>query len=281
MTSQAREIYWKFRPNGSAQSITVSAANNTQIGAFKRIKFRLFTCPISFYAVGPNNKQFYFTERLTIALVVTDVSVLLNLTEGNYTISSFATEVSTIINANNHATTSYTVTTSTTTGKLTIVGSGDGTYQGFQIEFYSGVSGTTSSPSKRLQAEKIWGVAPTTLTSTVTVTQIGSGSFLTTYVSTNPISLWGPDQLLVISPELKKLMTKYNTEIVDAQSNIIMRVPITTSAFSQQTYVNTDSEITGVNNQTIPTTVTLDVIDETGNSINFNGGTCYLHMIVL
>ena len=280
MSSQSREIYWKFRPNGSAQTITVSAANNLQIGAFKRIKFKLFTCPISFYAVGPTNKSFFFTERLSIIGIVTDFSGTLNLTEGNYTISSFATEVAAIINANNHATTSYTATTSTTTGKLTIVGTGDGTYQGFQIEFYSGVSGTVSNPAKRLQAEKIWGVAPTTLTSTVTVSQIGSGSFITTYVSTNPISLWGPDQLLVISPELKKLMTKYNTDIVDGQSNIIMRVPITSSPFSQQTYVNTDLEITGVNNQTIPATVTLDVIDESGNSVNFNGGSCYLHTVV-
>ncbi len=277
MATQNREIYFKFSPDGSAQDVSLSASELSQIGSFKRLKFSSITTPLLYYSISSINQQFALIERNDSSATTT---TLITLTSGNYTSASFATELQTQLNNNDAYGSTYTVTISTTTGKLSITNNNGGTWNGFQIEFYTGNSGTSDTASKRVQAEKIWGVTPTLLSDAAPASpQIGSGSFVTSYTSSLPVQLWGPDQLLVVSPELKKMLVRYNTDIVDNQANILLCVPIVSSPFTQQTYTF-DSTTISVNNQTLPSTITFNITDESGNSIDFNGGSCYLRVIV-
>lgn len=278
LVGQYREFYIKFIPSGSAVEINLSSTERTRIGAFKTIHFHTLVTPISYYCISSINNEFVLIEENDSAATT---SSIITLDSGNYTTSTFSIEVQSKLNANSAYGSTYTVSINSTTGKMIITNDNGGTWNGFKIEWYTGNNGTIDSASNRIQAEKIWGAPRTELIDTTPANpQIGGAVFLTSYTSTNPIQLWGPDELLIISPELQKMKTKYNVDVINNQINIIIRIPIATNPFTQQTHIDTVSEVVGVNNQTLPTMITIDITDESGNSLNFNGGACYLHVRV-
>jgi hypothetical protein len=165
------------------------------------------------------------------------------------------------------------------TDKIQITYDG-GTMTGFKIEFYTGRNGTTDNSSKRLQAEKIWGTTRTAITDDPpAVPQIGGNSYITSYTSTYPIYIWGPEYLSLVSSTFQNIITRRNSDIVYGQSNIIMRIPIQVPPMSQAVYIDTN-EATTSNSQRMPGTLSIGLIDETGNYLNFNNGQCHLQLIV-
>lgn len=280
MTSQFREFYLKFSPVNATPSsptsivITPSAAEITQINSFKKMRFKTITTPIMFYAISSVNNAFALLETNDSSATSSATGTI---TPGNYTSSTFAVEVGNALTIAGTLSSTYSATISATTGRMQIVNDNAGTWTSFQIEFYTGNSGTLDIPSARDQAEKIWGVIPGTSKNNP---QIGGGTYVTSHITTNPVQLWGPDQLLVVSDTLEKMMVKRNTDVVDNRQNIIMRVPITVTPFSQQTYTDTDSETTTTNGINLPPNINMNITDESGNGLNFNGGQCYLHVMI-
>ncbi len=279
MLQQSRDVYIKFAPKSTPVSIDIEPAQINSIGIFKRISFKSFTCPTTFYSISSVNNQFYIIEQSTSGSTNTR---LVTLVPGHYNATSMATE---LMNRFNYTAGTgyyggiYIINIDTITGRLAIsysspVGS---TLNGFKIGFYNGQAGTSNSPSQRLQAEKIWGVDPTTMTTAISaLPQIGGNTFLTSYTSENPSQIWGPDQLLVISPTFQNMIARKHTDIGDGQSNIIMRVPITVQPFSQQTFTDYNNDVTTIGNTKFPRVINISVTDESGNLLDFNGGQCYL-----
>ena len=279
MSQQSRDVYIKFTPKSTPVTVDIGSAQIASIGTFKRMIFKSFTCPTTFYAVSDVNNQFYIIERSTSGSTNTRLATL---TPGNYTAASIVSEMMDRFNyiaSAGYYGGNYVIEIDVTTGRLEIsydptVGS---TLNGFKVGFYNGQAGTTNSPSRRIQAEKIWGVSPTTLTTAVpTLPQIGGATFLSNYVSANPSQIWGPDQLLVVSPTFQNMIARKNTDIGDGQSNVIMRVPVTVQPFSQQSFADYNNEVTTVGNTRFPRVVNISVTDESGNLLDFNGGQCYL-----
>lgn len=278
-----RDFILKWSPAGSSSNINITSAENTQIGAFKQMRVKSITVPITFYAISSINNTFLLKETgVTWKLITIPAS--------NYTSTEFAAAIKTVIEASDVLATTYTVTISSTTGKLTITAS----------------TGTISIafPTNDVQREKIWGVPHGTAgctyaqligVSTPTAAQINNTPAIT-YVSTNPVMLWGPDYLLLKSSTLVKMLNNRHTVIIDtastgvsgidasgnavSHSSIISRIPITVTPFSQQLYTEFDNSMLTVNQQMTPTVINLDITDESNNSINFNGGWVVLVMSV-
>ena len=281
MSQHYRDVFITFSPNGTASTITATLGDQSDIGKFRKMIFKQITIPMTFYAISNINSQFAFIEKGADNSTNTQIKTI---PDGNYTASTFAAAVQTQINSNagfSHYNAQYFIEIDNATNRLVITTSVTGDSAGFQIAFYSGVGGTTNTPSKRIQAEKIWGVPATKLTSPVpTQPQIGNGTYLTSYRSTNPSQIWGPDQLLVVSPTLQNIFSRKNTDLGMNIQNIIMRVPVTVPLFSQQTFSDSNNEVAVQNNQSFPQKIVIDVTDETGNSLNFNGCVVYMHITV-
>lgn len=249
MTTLIKEFHLSFAPNGSASSVAITEAQNVSIGSYRRLKIKQFTMPITYYAVSTINNAAELSENGGGWAAVT-------LTPGNYTQSTFATEVKTQLEATGAGT--YTVSINTETSKMLIsVGGGAAT---FSIRF---------TASNR-QMEKIWGVPTGTARP-----QIPNGG---SYTSTNIIQLWGPDHINLVSSTLVKMIASRAVDLDDA-SNMLLRVPINVNVGSQQTVYDEDWR-QAVNQVMTPTTISIDIQDESGNSINLNGGVCYLTIAV-
>jgi hypothetical protein len=257
-------VYIKWSPAGASQNITFTAAQSAQIAAFKKLTIKRVIMPITYYAISSINQTYQLSEGGAFGSART-------ITAGNYTSAEFCTELSTSLGLasvalGNSAT--YTCTISSTTGKLTIT-KNSGT---FQIQF-------ATTAATRSQMEKIWGVPAVTAQP-----QINNGGAAITYTSTNPVILWGPDELLLVSSALVTLCTQRNTDIVGytsatdtAQTNILFKIPITVTPFSQLIYEDS-VDFTATNQSIIPTTIDLNITDESGNSLNFLGGYCYIEL---
>ena len=283
MLQQSRDVYIKFTPKSTPVSIEIESAQVNAIGTFKRMIFKSFTCSTTFYSVSAINNQFYIIESSTSGDTNTRLATL---TPGNYTSASLVLEMMSQFNyfgSTGYYGGTYQIEVDFITGRLSInnVPTENSTFVGFKVGFYNGQAGTVNSPSCRMQAEKIWGVLPTTLTSPVpTLPQIGGATFLSNYVSVNPSQIWGPDQLLVVSPTFQNMIARKNIDIGDGQSNVIMRVPITVQSFSQQSFSDYNNEVTTIGNTKFPRVVSISVTDESGNLLDFNGGQCYLTISV-
>ena len=132
--------------------------------------------------------------------------------------------------------------------------------------------------TENIQAtEIIWGVNPGTAGALPYIQNPPDASQFTNVVSglgDYPTQLWGPDQLILTSSSLDKIILGANIDI-NIINNVIMRVPVTSTPFSQQTYV-TDTSYSCVASTFMPSSIDINILDEFGNSINFNGGVCYL-----
>ncbi len=199
MTTVYRDFILKWSPNGSASSIAITNVENNQIGAFKKMRVKSITTPLTFYAISNINNTLLLEE---------DNSGTWNtvtLTPGNYTGAEFATEVKTQFETIGAGT--YTVTISDTTNKITIS--------------VSGGASTFSAAFKENdnQREKIWGVPHGTAgqnaaenpPTNAQINDAPSGS----YTSANPIMIWGPDYMLLKSETLVKMLNKRHTVVID------------------------------------------------------------------
>jgi hypothetical protein len=239
------EFYLTWKPLGSVSTIPITEQQNRDIGSYKRIKFKLFTFPITYYGVSNINNTVQLSENGG----AWNTMVLEN---SNYDDIEFVAELKRKLDAVGAGT--YTVTISKYTGKLTITAVN---ITNFSIRF------TASSK----QHEKIWGVIAGTSRPQIPATL--------SYTSPNVIQLWGPDQLNVVSSTLSKMITKKNIDVVGEISDIILKVPVTLNAFNQESHYESDW-MPAVNQEMIPSSILIDIVDEEGNSLNFNGGTCYL-----
>ena len=243
------EFYLAWSPSGSAATIPISSAQNTAIGIYRKIKFKTFVFPTSFYSVYDANKTAELSEDGGAWTSFT-------LTKSNYTASTIVTEIKTALETVGAGT--YTVTIDTYTGKLYITATG---ITSFSIRF------TSNSRAH----EKIWGILEGTSSPQIPATL--------SYSSSAVVQLWGPDCLLVKSPTLAKMMAKNNIDVSDGNTNVLMRVPIVSTVFSQDVHFESDW-LPAINQALVPNSIVIDITDESGNSIDFNGCKCYLIVAV-
>jgi hypothetical protein len=137
-------------------------------------------------------------------------------------------------------------------------------------------------PENKAEIEEIWGVP---------YTQPGANYYIqnppdeaqinntSSYLSPKPIVLWGPDQILLKSRNLERIMVFRNTDVSLNNQNVVMKIPVENYQFTQQVYSSTFVRKT-VQNSSFPKVVDFDITDETGNSLNLNGASCYINLIV-
>lgn len=268
---QPREFYIKWCPDGTTYTKTITDTERATIGRITHVEFKAITFPLSFYAIDSYNNSFKLEEDDSGSWY--DVT----LTPGNYNISQFETEVKTQLEVESAAhmnSRTYTVSISQITGKITIsISSGT-----FSISF----------ETANHQAEKIWGVPKDTAgddlplsiepnaPNAAQINPIPASS----YTSVNPVFLWGPDHLLLKSAAFHKRFPHKYVDIEEDQTNIIFRVPIIVTPFSQQTYEDKNNSYTMGNADEFPQSIDLLITDEYGNGINFNGGYCYIVIVI-
>lgn len=210
----------------------------------------------------PNEIEIYLQNKLFILYETSEIVV--NLTEGVYTREEFIVELANKLNTAG----AYTYTVSIDiSGKLIISSTDD-----FQIAFIENVRST----------EKIWGISSGVLGAKLMIQNPPTDVQITgaTYTSTNPIQLWGPDKLLIVSEALENQFIKKNIDITQNTDDVIFSIPITVSPLTQQTYFNPNVNMTLTSGVKLPRKVDMNITDESGNGINFNGGECYVNLIV-
>jgi len=243
------EFYLAWSPNGSSANIPISSSQNALIGLYRKIKFKTFIFPTSFYSVSNINNTAELSENGGAWTSFT-------LTNNNYNSTTLAVELKRVLEVVGIGT--YTVDIDIYSCKMTITATGVTT---FSIRFTA-----NSRPH-----EKIWGITANTARPQIPATL--------SYTSPNVIQIWGPDCLLVKSPTLSKMLIKNNIDVSDSNSNVLIRVPIVSSSLSQDLYTSEDW-LPAINQNLIPTTINIDVTDENGNSVDFNGARCYLTVAV-
>lgn len=252
-----REFTLRWSPPGSASTITLTPDEQNYIGAFSNIQFRQVTMPATFYVVSTINNTASLSEGASNPDLLLNLSYIFHITPANYTAATFAAAVATALQSVSPNSLTYTVTISPTTGTLTI-----STSMQFQISF------TPGNP----QMEKIWGVRAGTASPQINAT---SGS----YTSINPVQLWGPDQLLIVSPTITSYMQSRNLDISPYEiPNTLLRVSVQGTPFTQITF--NSQQIFAAISLPIPSNIIIDVLDESGNSINLNGGYVYLTIAI-
>lgn len=216
--------------------------------------------------IDSQNKLFLLYENEHAMVYIT-----VNLTEGVYTRKEYVAELANALNAAGEGT--YTVSINIS-GKLIISDSAAG--ENFKIAFVENIR----------TIEKIWGVQTGTPgakleipnpPSPLQISSLGTGGV---YVSHNPIQLWGPDKLLIVSEALESQFVNKNIDITQNTDGVIFSIPITVSPLTQQTYFNPNQNMTLTSGIKLPRTIDMNITDESGNGINFNGGECYVNLIV-
>jgi len=242
------EFYFSWMPGGSPTSIAISELQNREIGRFRRMKIKHFVMDTTFYAVSSINNAFELEEDGSGTWLAG------TLTPGNYTVSTFSAEVKTRLEAIGAGT--YTVSISSESSKITIAVSGGAST--FSIRF---------TESDR-QKEKLWGVAAGTAQN-LQIPNTGS------YTSSKVVHLWGPTMINFTSSTLNKMLSEENHDITGGVSDVLMRVPLTVNTGSQQIVFDEDWRL-AVNQIMKPTTIVADITDESGNSIDLNGGEVHI-----
>jgi hypothetical protein len=185
------------------------------------------------------------------------------LTNGSYTNVEFAAHLKSRLNATGTGTYNTSILQN---GKLNI--SVSGAALTFSISFITGIN----------KIEDIYGINHNTVGATniiqnpPTAAQINNVS---SYTSTLPAQLWGPDVLYLTSYSLNSLTIGRYTDVHTLIENIICQIPINASTFSQMVY-RPELMLSCVSNTRLKTTFDFNIIDEDGNDINFNGGNCYI-----
>lgn len=194
----------------------------------------------------------------------------LTLTSGTYTRVQFASMLNTILST---AGINWTITINSN-GTLTITIIPALGVTTFSIAFNENIR----------DIEEIWGVAANTpganriIQNPPTDAQINDTP-AASYTSLRPVILWGPDQLLLRSAVLEKLTLFKNTDVSTGIQNIVTKIPVAGMSFSQYISTNTPAKQV-IANSTLPASIDIGITDESGNNINFNGGICYINMVV-
>lgn len=265
-----RNLYLGFYPDSSQTTYVFNDSDiSTKIGYFTKIKLNEITISLTYYAISSINNSFALIENDGLS----DTTTQCTITQGTYTLPIFATTIKNILNT---ASSGYDVVYDNNTNKITISLTGGNT---FKIDFYSGNNGTTDDSQKRLQAQKIWGISRNKSTSNAQISDT-DGSTITSWESTNPVILWGPDYLYLKSSQLKKILISYNYDNL-SNDDIIAKIPIVGSPFTQLTYKFQSDFVLTNHNSLFPTQLVLNLTDETNNKINLNDGGCYLTFIFI
>lgn len=213
-----------------------------------------------------NSRNNNFILFLTGFIVWTQMT----LTSGTYTRVQFAAMLQTILEGSGNT---WTVSINAN-GTLSIVLTPLLTVTTFSIAFDENIR----------DIEEIWGVAANTPGANRTIqnppaaAQINP-SVASSYTSARPIILWGPDQLLLRSAALESISLYKNTDIGTSIQNVVTKIPINGPTFSQ--YISSNGPVKQViSNTQLPASIDINITDESGNNVDFNGGVCYINMTV-
>ena len=206
-------------------------------------------------------------------LYLTGINPWLEVTlqEGTYTRNEFASVVSSGLNIVSYSYASFEVSINNN-GTLNITLIPNNSYVAFSISFTQNKS----------EIEEIWGVPYLTPGATYYIQNPPSNSQITNYqefTTPCPVILWGPDQILVKSRSLQKLMALKNNDIADDNQNVILKVPVENPYFTQQ-IISSSLVLKTVQNSLMPKVIDFDITDEDGNSLYTNRSPCYLTLVV-
>jgi hypothetical protein len=164
-----------------------------QLQKVRKIKVANAVIPVSYYNVNSNNNTFSWQESAGGGVITS------TFTAGNYTSTTFATEVKTQMDADTNNAATYTVTISTATNKMTITA-------GANFTIYVAVS------------QKLTGF-----------TTVPSAS--TTQIGDNVINLAGPNQLYLRSNIATRIDTNAVVKNDKIFNNVLAIVPINVNTF--------------------------------------------------
>jgi len=188
---------------------------------------------------------------------------MFTLTTGSYTNTTYATQLKSRLSTTGIGT--YTVSI-LQNGKLSI--SVSGLASTFSISFITGIN----------KLEDIYGVDHNTSGATDIIQNPPTSAQINnvgTYTSTVPAQIWGPDVLYLTSSALESLIIGRYTDESMQVDGIICQIPINASTFSQMIY-KPNLVLSCVANTRLKSNIDLNIIDESGNDVNFNGGLCYI-----
>lgn len=202
------------------------------IDRVRKIKVANVVVPVTYYIVNSNNNSFDFEEAAGGGVTTA------TLTAGNYTSTTFMTELKTQMEAVSSNTYTYTITLSDSTKKLTI-----STGANFEIDVASSKTLTGFS-------------AATTAATSQTATDI--------------LNLSGPNQLYLRSNIATRIDTKAVVKNSALFNNVLTTVPINVNTFdvvfksyNESQYFNSDIDIQDLE---------FYFTDDNDNIIDFNGG---------
>jgi hypothetical protein len=202
-----------------------------QLQKVRKIKVANAVIPVSYYNVNSNNNTFSWEESAGGGVITS------TFTAGNYTSTTFATEVKTQMDADTNNTATYTVTISTATNKMTITA-------GANFTIYVAVS------------QKLTGF-----------TTVPSAS--TTQIGDNVINLAGPNQLYLRSNIATRIDTNAVVKNDKIFNNVLAIVPINVNtfdvvykSFDYTQYFESDIDIQDIE---------FYFTDDDDNIIDFNG----------
>jgi hypothetical protein len=202
-----------------------------QLQKVRKIKVANAVIPVSYYNVNSNNNTFSWEESAGGGVITS------TFTAGNYTSTTFATEVKTQMDADTNNAATYTVSISTATNKMTITA-------GANFTIYVAVS------------QKLTGF-----------TTVPSAS--TTQIGDNVINLAGPNQLYLRSNIATRIDTNAVVKNDKIFNNVLAIVPINVNtfdvvykSFDYTQYFESDIDIQDIE---------FYFTDDDDNIIDFNG----------
>ncbi len=239
---------------------------------FEAFKLNKIIITNKFDNIYESNKHFRMYEVYDSS---TSATIDCSIADGNYTLSNFAIELQSTLNANSPSGATYSVTFSEITYKLTITCLG-GTPAVVQFAIMSSIT-YVASTFKASGFERLFGVVPLAPSPQILSTALS-------WSSDNPVDLLGP-QLLFITAENGFWSTSrdilYNLYVNNSSSPValsnpsIVSFPITAPVFSQQVYEPQNPTIFYYGSHRLPLgAVVFNVVDEFDNRVDLKGGYC-------